>query len=375
MYNLKNLLKNYYTNNKRRITAYGILALIIALVVIFVHFDFELYKSPIGRVVESVNTFEESVQGSDGDEEMHYTQNLTVKILNGIHKGEEIDCENSYTHSGVYDEKYTKGDWVFITLNGNNRLTGEVTGIKRDAYVAALVGILLWLIIVCSGKKGIFTIVSLIINITLYLLALKLYENGYDIFNLVIALVVLYTILTLFLISGFNKKTIIAIVSIFISVAITITLFKITLHYNNNIEYWMMDYITNVKDLERVFLAGILLGGLGACMDVAISLAASIAELVSKDEDIKFRTLIKSGREIGYDIMGTMINVLLFTFIAGSLPMLVFKMKNQISIFEIIQNDMQFELYRFLVGSIGIVLTVPITIFLASLIYTRRKRT
>ncbi len=371
---MKNLLKNYYTNNKRRITAYGILALIIALVVIFVHFDFELYKSPIGRVVESVNTFEESVQGSDGDDEMHYTQNITVKILNGDNKGKEIVCENSYTHSGVYDEKYTKGDWVFVTLNGNNRLTGEVTGIKRDAYVAALVGILLWLIIVCSGKKGIFTIVSLIINITLYLLALKLYENGYDIFNLVIALVVLYTILTMFLISGFNKKSIIAIIAIFISVIITISLFRITLHYNNNIEYWMMDYITNVKDLERVFLAGILLGGLGACMDVAISLAASIAELVSKDEHIRFKTLIKSGREIGYDIMGTMINVLLFTFIAGSLPMLVFKMKNQISIFEIIQNDMQFELYRFLVGSIGIVLTVPITIFLASLIYTRRKR-
>ena len=93
---MKNLLKNYYTNNKRRITAYGILALIIALVVIFVHFDFELYKSPIGRVVESVNTFEESVQGSDGDEEMHYTQNLTVKILNGIHKGEEIETSSYY---------------------------------------------------------------------------------------------------------------------------------------------------------------------------------------------------------------------------------------------------------------------------------------
>ena len=56
MYNLKNLLKNYYTNNKRRITAYGILALIIALVVIFVHFDFEQHKYQVveipGRIEE-----------------------------------------------------------------------------------------------------------------------------------------------------------------------------------------------------------------------------------------------------------------------------------------------------------------------------------
>ena len=52
-------------------------------------------------------------------------------------------------------------------------------------------------------------------------------------------------------------------------------------------------------------------------MDVAVAIATALSEIIRKKPDVTFLQLFKSGREIGYDIMGTMINVLLFVFVCG----------------------------------------------------------
>ena len=66
----------------------------------------------------------------------------------------------------------------------------------------------------------------------------------------------------------------------------------------------------SIDNPDEIFHAEILLSGLGAIMDVAVAIAVALSEIVTKRPEVTFRELFRSGREIGYDIMGTMINVL-----------------------------------------------------------------
>ena len=98
-------------------------------------------------------------------------------------------------------------------------------------------------------------------------------------------------------------------------------------------------------------------------MDVAITMAAAISELVEKDKNISIKNLKKSSKQIGKDIMSTMTNVLFFTYLCGGLPIFVLAIRNGFSVYNYISTNFSLELTRFLVGSIGIVMTIPIATF------------
>lgn len=80
------------------------------------------------------------------------------------------------------------------------------------------------------------------------------------------------------------------------------------------------------------------------------------------------KALIHSIREMGYDIMGTMINVLFFTYISGAVPIMIVKIKNGYTLYHLIRFEIVFEIIRFLIGAIGIVLAIPVAGILAILL-------
>jgi len=123
-----------------------------------------------------------------------------------------------------------------------------------------------------------------------------------------------------------------------------------------------------------VFVAEVLFAGLGAIMDVAVTLSAAMGELIRKKPDISIKKLYLSGREVGYDIMGTMISVLLFTFAAGLIPSFLIRMNNEVAFFTNVRLYIPFEISRFLIESIGIVAAIPISIVVASALFKLQIR-
>ena len=111
-------------------------------------------------------------------------------------------------------------------------------------------------------------------------------------------------------------------------------------------------------------------------MDVSVSMSATLNELIVKDPNISYKQLFRSGREVGHDIMGTMTNVLLFTYICGLIPLVLIEMKNGISLITIIKLHIPFEISRFLIGGIGIVISIPISLGVSILLFKvlRRKK-
>jgi uncharacterized membrane protein len=108
-------------------------------------------------------------------------------------------------------------------------------------------------------------------------------------------------------------------------------------------------------------------------MDVAITMSSSIFGLYEKNNHISIKALKASGMEIGKDVMGTMTNILFFAYISGSIPMLILYMKNGSPLGFTLSMNLSLELARALAGGIGIVLTIPIGLYISIFLVNRKK--
>ena len=96
-----------------------------------------------------------------------------------------------------------------------------------------------------------------------------------------------------------------------------------------------MEYIKEPytrHDADMIFMGQLLIVGLGAIMDVAITITATANELIRRNPEISTKNLIHSCKEVSDDITGTMINIIFFTNLAAGLSFFVLSMRNGISL-------------------------------------------
>lgn len=368
-------IKKIIKEKRKRIISICAVIFLLMAAMVFTYNNYFLYKEDVVKITAVKNEEVYEKEGLNGEVEKYYNQEITAIIKSGEYKGKSITLNNTCSYSGVKDEGYKKGNYLFVSLSGSeDKLSANILSVKRDMYVMVLICVFILGIVIFAGKKGVLSIISIIMNIIIFTYALNEYVNGKDILKLCNLMIILFTMISLILASGINKQTVCAIISTLISVALIFIIYKITKENFEQPEYMMMEYITNPEHLDHIFMAGVLIGGLGAIMDVAISISVAVNELINKDKNISVKNLISSVKEIGYDIMGTMINVLFFTYMCGTIPMLILKIKNGYKFLSIIKFQIPFEIIRFLVGAIGIVMTIPISGFIAITILKKRRQ-
>lgn len=368
-------IKKIIKEKRKRIISICAVIFLLMAAMVFTYNNYFLYKEDVVKITAVKNEEVYEKEGLNGEVEKYYNQEITAIIKSGEYKGKSITLNNTCSYSGVKDEGYKKGNYLFVSLSGSeDKPSANILSVKRDMYVMVLICVFILGIVIFAGKKGVLSIISIIMNIIIFTYALNEYVNGKDILKLCNLMIILFTMISLILASGINKQTVCAIISTLISVALIFIIYKITKENFEQPEYMMMEYITNPEHLDHIFMAGVLIGGLGAIMDVAISISVAVNELINKDKNISVKNLISSVKEIGYDIMGTMINVLFFTYMCGTIPMLILKIKNGYKFLSIIKFQIPFEIIRFLVGAIGIVVTIPISGFIAITILKKRRQ-
>jgi uncharacterized membrane protein len=293
-------------------------------------------------------------------------------VRNGEYKGKEIILENIFAYSGIKTEEYRVGDRIFVNLQSDDGiLSGTITGVKRDTYIALLLGVFMMGLLLVAPRKGFLTVVSVIINLAVFITCINIYGKNEDFSQLWVYMVIAFCSVTLLLVSGLRRKTLGAIISSFITVFVIWGLYSLLSRFTEKPPYEMMEYITGPEYLGDIFMASVIVGSLGAIMDVAITINSTVNELISTAESITIKELVASIREIGLDIMGTMINVLFFSYMSGALPQVILEFKNGYSLYSLVNFSIYFEVIRFLLGSIGIVLAIPISGFIAVLIFRR----
>ncbi len=202
-------------------------------------------------------------------------------------------------------------------------------------------------------------------------------SKGYHLIYLTIPAIIFVSAVTFLLMNGFKKKTAISFFSTIITMSIIYTISAMLIKYCGNIDYDFMDYIKEPYtqyDADIIFTAQLLITGLGAVMDVAVTIAATSGELVDINSKISASRLLSACRSVGDDITGTMINVVFFTNVVAGLPFFVLSMRNGISLRSIFHYHMFFDISRFLICGIGILVCIPITIMVSMFILKDRKK-
>lgn len=127
-------------------------------------------------------------------------------------------------------------------------------------------------------------------------------------------------------------------------------------------------------DFRGLLLAGMILGALGAIMDVCVSISSSVQEVATPDPEISVTALFRSGLNVGKDVLGTMTNTLILAYTGSALSLLLLLGVQQMERIKLMNLDIiATEVVRALSGSIGMVLCVPATALLAAFWSGRRK--
>ena len=349
-----------FSKMKRIKQSIGLLMLYV-IILILVANDAWLYKTPVVKIT-SVQTKEEGkVKGTRGTEEMQYKQIIKGKLLNGEKRGKQIALSNAYAESEVTTQHYRKGDKILVT----DSYSGIKTR-KRDTHFVALFGMLVLLLIGISGRKGVLTIGTILFNGIIFSIGFYCLTFEKDILWICNIMAFLFSVGTLLCLNGWNRKTFAAIVSTICVLIMIMGMFDFIVSHTAELDYSQMEYLGSVEYPETIFRVQVMFAGLGAIMDVAVTISSGLGEIIYKTPTVTFRQLFHSGREIGYDIMGTMMNVLLFVFGCGLIPAFLLQMNNGVRMLTILRLHIPHEICKFLVESIGIVLAIPISIFISS---------
>lgn len=323
-------------------------------------YQLNLYKA---KVIEATKTTKTE------DTEIQY---LKIKILNRDYKNYETEITNTLTNNG-YDIKLKKGDNISVHMELNEDTPSfYFNSYDRSNHLLFLVIFFIICVMILGGLKGIKALISLVITILLILFGLvPLLLKGYNPILLSILTCIISSILTFVITNGFSKKTASAIVGVSGGllvgglIAYIFGVFaKITGFSSGNAQ--MLQYLPNGVnfDFKGLLFAGIIIGSLGACMDVAVSLASSLTEIKNHNPNINNKELIKSGFNIGKDIMGTMVNTLVLAYTGGALASILIFIGFNKGFNEIINLDsIATEIIRSISGSMGLLFAIPFTIF------------
>ncbi|EHI99357.1 YibE/F family protein [Clostridium sp. DL-VIII] len=365
---LKNI-KNNKINKKFFYIGAGLI-IIFLFALYFISTNDTLYNKPIAKITSIVEDGSNK-ETDNGKIEPIKNQKVKAIIMNGTYKGRNIELNNLTSFSQVNDIDLKVNDEVFISIVDNDNkeiISAKILDLKRDKYLVYILSIFIALILLVGGFKGFKSLLSVIINIIILFTVISLFSMGYDLMTLSIIASLFFVIFSIIIVSGKNKKSISAIVGTLIGTFISLLIAGIIINLNNwnGIHFEEMEFLTHPP--EKIFFIELIIGTLGGIMDIAISISSAIEELYNKNPDIDTKTIIKSAREIGQDIMGTMANTLVFAYLSGSIPTILLLLRNEIPITYIININLSLEFMRALIGSIGIVLSIPITIFTSILI-------
>lgn len=319
-----------------------------------------------GKVLEIVKE-EENKELAASFQSDQIVQLVKIRILTGEYAGKTVEIENHLTSNPIYDINLKSGQRVLLNIEQTpEEPMFYVTDIERYPVLMVILGLFLALLVIIGGRKGIQAIISLCITaILVFFILIPAILNNFPPIPSAVVIALVSTMLTMAVIGGINVKSLAASLGTIISVSLAGLVSLLVIHYApltgfHDQESAMLWMSRSDLNFTGILSAAVIIGALGAVMDVGMSIASSISEFKAVNPGLKPVDLIKSGMNVGKDIMGTMANTLILAYIGGAFS-LVLLAANAPLLKLINLNSISTEITSAITGSIGIVLCVPIT--------------
>ncbi len=190
---------------------------------------------------------------------------------------------------------------------------------------------------------------------------------------------IVITVITFILISGWNKKTISAILGtilgLLVSISLALIFGKMTVltGFGHEETRTLFAKFPNLN-FHGIFYSAIMIGALGAVMDVAMSISSSAHEIKKAKPNINSKELFKSSLQIGKDVIGTMSNTLIYAYVGASLALLLLFVSFGESYLKIFNFEfMAEEVIRSIAGSIGLIAAIPLTALFSTWLESKKN--
>ncbi len=310
------------------------------------------------------------------------TQQVVLEIRSGSHKGEKVEA---YSLNGyLYGANCKVGTKVIASLSEyDGELSANVYNYDRETEIIVLLAVFFGLMWLVGGKKGFNSILALIFTfVAVIMMYIPMMYIGVSPFIAATITVVIITLVTFILIADFQMKSIGAMLGTIFGVIVS-GLIALAFGHFGHVTGYNVDDIENLiyvgqnskLDIGGMLFSGILIASLGAVMDVAMSVSTSLHEIKEQRPEITAKEIFKSGINIGRDMIGTMSNTLILAYVGGSLGLVMIIYAYSYQMHQILNMySIAIEIMRGIAGTIGIILTVPITSLIMSMLLTREKK-
>lgn len=311
---------------------------------------------------------------------------FAVKILvsAGEYKGQILDAEHFEAQNSAYNMDIATGETVVTVIDKQpEQLIVGIDEHYKSRKLMFLTGFLIIVIVIIAGINGMKAMIALFFTLIIIFGGMaNLLLKGYPPILLTIAAAVIIACINLYFIAGKTKKMLVATLGTLSGVFLAgifgwfATLFLHLSGYTGHESTYLQ--LMNAKlDLRGILVSGIIIGALGAVMDVAISIASSLHEIIIANPEYTAKKLFVSGMNIGKDIIGSMVNTLILAYTGASLSLILLFSMQRVDFPLIKIMNMEFicsEIIRSLAGLFGMVLAIPITALVASVIYSNKKK-
>lgn len=334
-------------------------------------------------IVESIQY--EDVDGlQQGDNSVK--QVALVKVLSGKYKGTERLIDNMLTGNPAYDINLQTGNKVILHAE---RKSDEIidaddvdffiADIKRDSALLWISALFVLLLLAIGRKKGVYSLLSIIATVALiFFMLMPMILSGFCPIASAVLVGILSTVITIYLVGGFNSKSSSAIIGTSMSLIFAGGLSLLTIYFA---------HLTGFAGEESMFLysahpelnfpgllsASMIIAALGALMDTGVSIASAINEIYETDSSLSVKQLFKSGMNIGKDVIGTMSNTLILVYLGSALPLVLLSSNIDLQKFFNL-NQVATEISSAVIGSIAILLCVPLTALISAYLIKNQKQ-
>ena len=336
------------------------------------------------KIIEIKNINKDVVEIDDKTSMSNTTITFKAEILTGKYKNKIVTGYQNIDNFSPYIAKQVeKGDKVLLAHDEGDSIDMTrdwiYSEVIRTDKLFILLFIFLVLVILFGGKKGLNTILSLGFTcLAVFAFFVPSVLSGANVYITSIITCLYVIVMTLIVVNGCDKKTLSAIIGCFSGVLLagilTLIMNKILnltgLLDDTSIHIKLLDTEKPINLLSIIF-GSIIIGAMGAIMDVSMSISSSLYEISNKIEEQNFSLLFSSGISIGRDIMGTMANTLVLAYIGSSLSSVLLLIIYNPNILSVMNREMVVvEILQALVGSIGILFTIPFTSFISAILYS-----
>ena len=342
--------------------------------------EFMEYESAVVDQILSDSTQEDPV----AEDHFRGSQMLTVTVKSGRYAGTRMLADS--TVGPLFGQPLAVGDRVTVGLStyADGTVRCYVYEYNRAPGLAVILALFLLVTVAVGGKVGARSLLCLgLTAAALVWILLPLLLRGWPTIPTAFLIAVLVSVVTFVILGGVEKKTVCACLGTLAGIALA-ALFALAAQRLLRIDGYRQEYAEALLQLRQtgesavgisgLLAAGVIVSALGAVMDVAMSISSAVQELRRVNDSLTPRELLRSGMNIGRDMVGTMTNTLILAIAGSGLTLIVYISSLGLQPRQLLSSAyISLEAISAIASSIGVILAVPLTAVFCALAFGKKR--